>query len=138
MTSPAALATAHTRGGRSVPAWLAHPVALAVGGFLLIRTIGLLVLAAAPEQAGRSLIEVLGIWDGGWYVRIAEEGYADHLDLSAAATDQSTGSLAFFPVYPMLMRLVAAPTGLDPRVAGVLISVTAGAIAAAGIASLAT
>lgn len=36
------------------------------------------------------------------------------------------------------MRLVAAPTGLDPRVAGVLISVTAGAIAAAGIASLAT
>ncbi len=101
----------------------------------------MLVLALSsgrPERISQPLIETLGVWDGGWYVRIAESGYADHLDLSSPATDQSTGSIAFFPVYPMLMRLLSAVTGLDPRWAGVLISVTAGAIAAAGIAILAT
>jgi hypothetical protein len=138
VTPPAVLAIAHRRGGRSLPDWVRHPAALAVAGFLLIRAIGLLVLAISPDRAGRPLIEVLGIWDGGWYVRIAEQGYADSLDLSAPATDQSTGSLAFFPVYPLLMRLISASTGLDPRVAAVLISVAAGAVAAAGIAILAT
>ncbi len=120
-----------------IPAWWRHPGTLAASGFLLVRSMGLLVLSVAPER-DRPLIEVLGIWDGGWYVRIAESGYADQLDLSAPATDQSTGSLAFFPLYPMLMRLVSSATGLDPRWAGVLISWTAGAIAAAGIAVLAT
>lgn len=114
-----------------------HPATLAAGGFLVIRAVGLLALLWTPAREGRSLVEVLGIWDGGWYVRIAATGYADHLDLSAPATDQSTGSLAFFPEYPLLIRLLSDLTGLDPRWAGVLISVTAGAVAAAGVAILA-
>jgi len=110
---------------------------LAVAGFLLIRAIGLLTLALSPERAGRPLIGVLGVWDGGWYVRIADEGYADHLDLSDPAADQSTGSLAFFPLFPMLIRVVSALTGLESRSAGVVVSLVAGSIAAAGIAILA-
>lgn len=137
MTHSATLVKSRQRGVRAIPAWVRHPAALAVAGFLLIRTIGLLALALSPERASRPLIEVLGIWDGGWYVRIAEDGYADHLDLSEPATDQSTGSLAFFPVYPMLIRVISGLTGLDPRWAGVVISLTAGAVAAAGIAVLA-
>ncbi|MDQ3476529.1 MAG: glycosyltransferase family 39 protein, partial [Actinomycetota bacterium] len=133
-----ALASAPARGVRSIPDWLRHPASLAAAGFLAIRGLGLLALAWSPERAGRPLIEVLGIWDGGWYVRIAEEGYADHLDLSAPATDQSTSSLAFLPLYPMLLRFVSAVTGLDTRWAGALVSLTAGAVAAAGVAILAT
>jgi len=121
----------------SVSGWLRHPAIVAAAGFLVIRLIGLLALLFASERQGRPLIGVLGIWDGGWYVRIAEEGYADRLDLSAPMIDQSTGSLAFFPAYPILMRMVSGLTGLDPRWAGVLISVIAGMIAAAGIAVLA-
>ncbi len=138
MIDSAPQTTARRVSGPVAPNWVRHPAALAAAGFLAIRGVGLLVLLWSPERAGRPLIEVLGIWDGGWYVRIAEEGYADQLDLSAPSTDQSTGSLAFFPVYPLLLRLVSALTGLDPRWAGVLVSLTAGAVAAAGVAILAT
>ena len=109
-----------------------------MAGFVLIRAIGLLALTWSPARNGRPLVDVLAVWDGGWYVRIAEDGYADHLDLSAPVTDQITGSLAFFPGYPMLIRLVSDLTGLDSQWAGVAISLVAGAVAAAGIAVLAS
>lgn len=109
-----------------------------MAGFLLIRAVGWLALTWSPARDGRPLIQVLGIWDGGWYVRIAEDGYADRLDLSAPMTDQLTGSLAFFPGYPMLIRMVSELTGLDSQGAGVAISLVAGAVAAAGIAVLAS
>lgn len=116
-----------------------------VSGYLALRALGVLALALLPPsaqptrsgEAPRSLIELLSIWDGGWYVRIAESGYADRLDLSAPLADQSTGSLAFFPIYPGLLRAVTSVTGLDPRWAGVLISLASGAFAAAGVALLA-
>lgn len=138
VTASQTLARTRQDPGTQVPGWLHHPAALAAAGFLAIRAVGLLALVWSPARGGRSLVEVLGIWDGGWYVRIAEFGYADHLDLSAPITDQSTGSLAFFPGYPTLMRLLSDLTGLDPRWSGVVISLGAGAVAAAGIAILAT
>lgn len=138
MTDSATLAGRRHPSKPAAAPWLRHPATLAAGGFLAIRAIGLLALLWSPERAGRRLVEVLGAWDGGWYVRIAETGYADHLDLSAPAIDQSTGSLAFFPVYPMLIRLLSGLTGLDPRWAGVAISLAAGTAAAAGVAVLAS
>lgn len=39
-------------------------------------------------------------WDGGWYLHIAQHGYSYH------AHQQS--SVAFFPVYPLVVRLVGA------------------------------
>jgi len=110
---------------------------LVVGGFLAIRAIGLLALLVS-DRGGRSLIEVLATWDGGWFVRIATEGYSRSLELSAPGAEQGGGTLAFFPIYPALMRSVSGLTGLDPRWAGVLISLVAGAAAAAGVAILAT
>jgi len=134
---PATLADQDQPDPAPIRAWLRHPAAVAASAFLLIRAIGLLVLSLWPARAGRPLIDVLGTWDGGWYVRIAVSGYADHLDLSTPEKDQTTGSLAFFPAYPMLIRFVSGLTGVDPRWAGVLISLIAGATAAAGIAVLA-
>ena len=136
MTDSATL-TARRGSGPARSRWLQHPAAVAAGGFLAIRAIGLVALLRSDQRAGRPLIEVLGLWDGGWFVRIAEAGYAGDLDLSAPMTDQSTGSLAFFPVYPILIRALSGLAGLDPRWAGVLISLTAGAVAAAGVAILA-
>ena len=105
--------TARRREGLVRPGWMRHPAALAVAVFLLVRAIGLLALTWAPARAGRPLIEVLASWDGGWYLRIAANGYADRLDLSAPMTDQITGSLAFFPIYPLLIRFLSGLTGAD-------------------------
>ena len=44
-------------------------------------------------------------WDGRWYVEIAEHGYT--YDPNAQS------SVAFFPLYPALMRLLTLPFGTD-------------------------
>ncbi|MDQ4037489.1 MAG: glycosyltransferase family 39 protein [Actinomycetota bacterium] len=136
--SPPVLVTLRRQGQSGRRGWVRHPASLAAVGYLLIRAVGVLALTWSPARDGRPLVQVLGIWDGGWYVRIAEAGYADHLDLSSPLTDQSTGSLAFFPGYPMLIRMVSGLTGLDSQWVGVGISLVAGAVAAAGIAVLAS
>jgi Mannosyltransferase (PIG-V) len=62
-------------------------------------------------------VNVLSRWDGAWYVGIARDGY------SYQAGEQS--NIAFWPLLPMLMRLIAAPAGADTvslYVAGVLLS----------------
>lgn len=56
-------------------------------------------------------------WDSGWYALIATKGYGYH--------PGHQSEVAFFPVYPMLVRAVSAVVG-DVVVAGWLVTVTAG------------
>jgi hypothetical protein len=56
-----------------------------------------------------SWLNIWGIWDSGWYVHIAQTGYVDK------------GTIAFFPLYPLLMRLLGTIIG-SPYIAGVIIS----------------
>jgi hypothetical protein len=59
-------------------------------------------------------------WDSGWYGAIAKDGYW------VAPGQQSP--VAFFPLYPLLMRAVAW-LGVNRWVAGVLVSFSAGVAA---------
>jgi len=61
-------------------------------------------------------------WDGRWYGDIAERGYWDY-------QPDVQGPVAFFPAYPLLMRIVGAVLG-GPLLAGIFITVGAGAAAA--------
>jgi len=68
--------------------------------------------------------QVVAGWDSGWFFDIASRGY--HFD----ANGQS--SIAFFPLYPMLMRAVAWPFGGSDRavwLAGIFVSYAACALA---------
>jgi hypothetical protein len=53
--------------------------------------------------------------DATWFVRIAASGY------SAADPDRA----AFFPLYPLLMRVLGAPTGHRYQIAGMVLSLVA-------------
>lgn len=59
-------------------------------------------------------------WDTGWYLAIATEGY--RWEASSAAEQQN---IAFFPVFPLLMRYLSLLVGREMMWTGVLISVTA-------------
>jgi Mannosyltransferase (PIG-V) len=48
-------------------------------------------------------MEIFAAWDSGWYWDIASHGYYFRAD--------GPSSIAFFPLYPMLIRLAAAPFG---------------------------
>lgn len=59
--------------------------------------VAIAVLAVAPHLPGQPA--GFSAWDGGWYERIAATGYA-------YAPDGQAHSVAFFPLYPLLVHLV--------------------------------
>lgn len=68
--------------------------------------------------------EIFVAWDSGWYFDIARRGYYYSTD--------GQSSVAFFPLYPMLMRAVAWPFGGTDRslwAAGIIVSCAAFALA---------
>jgi len=73
-----------------------------------------------PTQWGDDLIRratPLARWDAGWYISIAEGGYEPPPRAFGVETNH-----AFFPLYPLLMRLLARTTGIETAAAGNLIS----------------
>jgi hypothetical protein len=52
---------------------------------------------------GDPLLAPLARWDAVWYLRVAESGYGE-----------SEARAAFFPLYPLLVRGLAAPFGASP------------------------
>ncbi|MFJ9775355.1 glycosyltransferase family 39 protein [Kitasatospora sp. NPDC101157] len=123
----------------------------ALGAYAVVKAIGLTVFLVLLEHTGDYLKkqvgrgggahawDVLGTWDGIWYQRIAENGYDPQL-IPLHGFPLATyyeNSAAFFPLYPWLMRLVGAVTGLGPYGSGIVVSVLASLVAAAGIFAIA-
>jgi hypothetical protein len=76
-----------------------------------------------PFEASK-FAETFVAWDSGWYFDIARNGYYYSAD--------GQSSVAFFPLYPMLMRAAAWPFGGTDRAlwtAGVVVSCVAFALA---------
>ena len=65
------------------------------------------------ERKTAGLAQLFFHWDSGWFLAIAQDGY--HYDPAKGSP------IAFFPLYPMLMRALGPLLG-GPTVAGFLIS----------------
>ncbi|MFG2650149.1 hypothetical protein [Streptomyces sp. NPDC048436] len=104
----------------------AAPALLAYGA---VRLFGLLVLVLWSRGEHRGVWHLLAeSWDCDWYLKIAGNGYAHTL-----GTQVDANNLAFFPLYPLLIRAggVIAP---EPRGSvGLAISVSCAFLAAWGI-----
>jgi hypothetical protein len=100
-------------------------------GILALTRIGQLIMIGwlnGGVAEPRSLWERLLIWDAGWFLRVAMDGYPEGYTYSA--TGQLEGNeLAFFPVYPMLIRAGAA-IGIDPSAAALTVAWLASVCAA--------
>ncbi len=70
------------------------------------------------QLQGRGWVSSFSWWDGWWYVGIARHGYAYY-------HPGSQSPVAFFPLYPLVMRGVGRITN-GPLVAGFLLTVTCG------------
>ncbi len=70
-----------------------------------------------------SMADVTSTWDGGWYLQAAEAGYPD-------AVPDGGSTIAFFPLYPALVRLVDTISGVGSIAAGLVVA-TISAFAAA-------
>jgi hypothetical protein len=102
-----------------------HGVRLSLAVFGASRLVTFAVALAIAAVSGRSVIEVLGRWDGSWYLAIVQHGYPEAVLQGFGARAQST--LGFFPGYPLLIAAGSSLTGLSPALVGVMVSTLAGA-----------
>jgi hypothetical protein len=113
-------------------------VGTAVGILALTRAaqIAMLLLLGAAAHDGTGLRGRLLVWDAGWFLRVAVNGYP--YGYTYGQTGQMEGNeLAFFPLYPMLIRGVAA-LGLDAGTAAIAVSWLASIAAAVALHLLGT
>ncbi|WP_239132052.1 mannosyltransferase family protein [Paractinoplanes durhamensis] len=113
-------------------------VLIAVGIFALTRVAQLLILVWLGSAAadGTSLRGRLLVWDAGWFLRVAVDGYPHSYTYDTQHVLQGN-ELAFFPLYPMLIRGFAA-IGLSAQSAALLVSWTASIAAAVALHLLGT
>lgn len=137
------------RGGRrpTLPAGV-RPYLAPLALYGVTKLVGLTVFAFLLEASGEyqkknprfgggaHWWDVLATWDGWWYLQVAEKGYdprpLERLDSEGLFTVKQN-SVAFFPLYPGLIRGVSEVTGLGLFGSGILVSVIASFVAAAGI-----
>ncbi|MBO0513382.1 hypothetical protein J0695_16465 [Streptomyces beijiangensis] len=104
----------------------------ALGLFAAVRLAGLVVLALWSWHLGHSPLAVIGdSWDSRWYTSIAAHGYGARTFRWPGGDVQS--DLAFFPLYPALIKVVTTVLPVTGGGAGLLVSWAGAAAAACGI-----
>ncbi|PRH78703.1 hypothetical protein C6N75_13580 [Streptomyces solincola] len=94
--------------------------------YAAVRALGLTLALSGTDRSAFDLLA--GRWDSGWYVLIAEEGYA-----GSCPVQGDLCRYAFFPLYPALIRTTASLTPLPAPWAALLLSLAASAAAAWGV-----
>ncbi len=105
-------------------AWQFGAIAYGMSVAIVLAGIALGLYFLAPWNASHSprhvpssgvpFWDVFNEWDGQWYAQIAREGYTYDPDRMSA--------VAFFPLYPLLGRLVSEVIGLDESFALLLVA----------------
>lgn len=111
--------------------WLAVPL-----GIWAASRVIQLVLLDWMLKPGTSLYDKLLIWDAVFFVEIGEKGYDPGYRYDADGEVQGS-TLAFFPGYPLLIRLAHAVTRLDHAALAITIAWIAGAVTAVLLFALA-
>ncbi len=104
-----------------LPAWLMYPLLAFLVSRALVFGAGLVSDIMLPTDPGHwvadadsRFVSMWAKWDSQYYVDIADEGYW--------FTPKAQSNVAFFPLYPLLMRLIAPLSGDSVVQAGLLIS----------------
>lgn len=102
---------------------------------LVTGAVQFVVMAVWGGRQGRTMHDVLMQWDAHWMTMISEHGYSGFV-MSPDQTDPvQWESVAFFPGYPVLVRVVAAPMAvLDVAEATFVAALTVSTVATVAMA----
>jgi hypothetical protein len=84
--------------------------------------------AARPKNAVGLIMQVLTSWDGAWYYRIVRMGYPTSIP-AHITYEMDEARAAFFPVYPLVIRVANAVLPGGDVFAGVFVNFVLGALA---------
>ncbi|WP_270887512.1 hypothetical protein [Pedococcus sp. 5OH_020] len=112
--------------------------------YLALRAVsGLLLLLATRDQTVMpdwtgphvDFIDMTVLWDGSWYREVAEHGYPRHLPVDAAG-HVAQNAWAFYPLFPLLARVLMSLTSLGFPAVGSTLALVCGLGAALVMARL--
>ncbi|KUL36209.1 hypothetical protein ADL12_19215 [Streptomyces regalis] len=113
----------------AAPLHALRDAAPALLAYLAVRGTSLLLLTVWAHRQQHGVWPILATqWDADWYLGIADHGYAREL-----GTAYSANNLAFFPLYPVLVKAVAAVTPGTLASTGLALAVIASFVAAWGV-----
>ena len=102
--------------------------------YVAVRGLTLAALGIADLVTHDSFVGQVYRWDGIWFVHAAQTGYPRHLPMADGHVAGNT--IAFFPLYPGLIRWISHLTTVSPLVVAAVISAATGLTAAVGIGLL--
>jgi len=111
---------------------LRHPVVIAVGGYVVVRLLMLAAIVVTAHARGGHAAGRLTKADGYWYLLIASHGYGHPPPIGPDGAYTEKTPLAFFPLYPWLIRAVSY-VGIPKLYAALLLTGLFGSLAAAFI-----
>ncbi len=103
--------------------------------YLALRAVSALLLVLAsrdqivmPDWTGASVepIDMTVLWDGSWYRSVAQEGYPNPLPVDQATGQVRQNAWAFYPLFPLLARMLMSATGLGFPVVASSLALVAG------------
>lgn len=106
-----------------------------LGTYLLSRLAVLVTAVMLMLAGGLGLTQVLARWDGAFYLAIVRHGYPASVPVGTGPEAQSP--IAFFPGYPLLVRIGSLDGRVSPTLVGIALSLAAGAVAVAALWELA-
>lgn len=109
--------------------------AVATAIFAAVTALRLAVVAWLADAKNQTLSSVLTRWDAIHYISIARGGYFEDMDPTSLGGYQAR--LAFFPLFPYLLRAVREATGLDYLPAALVINSLAGVALVAAVMMIA-
>ncbi|HEY5120089.1 MAG TPA: mannosyltransferase family protein, partial [Acidimicrobiales bacterium] len=107
----------------------------AVATYVAVHLVTLAFVIVDERVRHAGLVNHLSIWDGEWFLRAVANGWPSHLPMVDGHVSANT--TAFFPVFPLVLRVLAAITGLSAAVVGLWVSALTGLSALIAIGHLA-
>ena len=111
---------------------LARALALPLAAYFASRVVTGLAIGLAAFAARQPVRKIVTVWDGRWYEKIVLHGYPMSVpqgDFYEGTGRQVQSAIAFFPLYPMLVRALDAVLPGSAAAAGVVLSLLIGAAA---------
>lgn len=124
----------------ALPVWIQ-----AIAVYFVSRVVSISIFAAVLKRQDpanwssspvtTTLNDFLNFWDGGWYGRVAKEGYPSVLpvDQAGAVTENQW---AFYPLHPAIVGNISSVTGLSYETISPIVSTLAAGVAAIVILAL--
>lgn len=104
--------------------WRRLPFARAIALYLIGRFVTLIGVALANLFTHHGLTNDLSIWDGAWFLQAVHVGYPTHLPMHDGRV--LANPIAFFPLFPLLIRGFAYVSGLSAAGIGIALSLLSG------------